>query len=364
MLLSDVAKVMLLVMMITGLYLVIRFINLPFKITQRRNRSKNSLIKVFNTIVALLFISSTLCVLQFIIPPQQTVDIKQLEDAPYEEAKLIGRVENSNIVEASGIGMSQRRDDLFWVHNDSNNEELLFAVGLGGEDMGAFRINGVTMRDWEAMASYEVDGVPYIVIADVGDNHSERPYYNLYGVVEPQVVQGLGETSIDVAWHMKFQYEDGPRNCESMAIDEVTNEILLVSKNDVPHRLYSLPLPQSSKDVTDNIEEAKLVAEIDTVPQPNIVESLTNYPYGVNNGKTTSFDISPDGTKAIILTYTNAYIYERDLEENWSEAFSRYPKKVSTPVRSEAAGFLNDNETFYLIPEHGDVPLYRYDILK
>ncbi|WP_105614790.1 DUF3302 domain-containing protein [Vallitalea okinawensis] len=407
MLLSDVANLLFASLLITGLYLVIKFINMPNQIAQKRNHSRSGLIKVlswcglisfgllwvvalmvvlmpyddslkrivknlkkhpvsmiFHTVVIGIFVFSTFGVMQFVIPPQQTVDATLLEEASYQEAKLLGRIENDTIVEASGISRSHRRDDLFWVHNDSNNEELLYAVGLDGEDMGSFRIDGVTMNDWEAMASYEIDDIPYIVIADVGDNEGGRQYYNLYGVVEPEVVPGQGETNIDLAWHMRFQYEDGPRNCESMAIDETSNEILFISKYDVPHRLYSIPLPEVSSEVTDDLVEAKFVTEITTVPQPDIFETITHYPKGVNNGKTTSFDISADGKKAIVLTYTNAYIYERDVNEDWSNAFSRLPKKVAIPVRSEAAGFLNDNQTFFIIPEHGDVPLYRFDAMN
>lgn len=407
MLLSDFANILLGAMVITGLYLAIRFINLPIKIGEKRSSSKMGWIKVLswcglisfgvlwiaaliisllpyddsakntlkslknhpvsvciNCIVVVMFVFSTLGVMQFVVPPKKTIGIREVKNAPYEEAKLLGEIENDAIVEASGISRSHRRDDLFWVHNDSKNEELLFAVGLEGEDKGAFRINDVTMRDWEATASYEMDGVPYIVIADVGDNKEEKEFYNLYGVVEPEVMDGAGETTIELAWHMRFQYEDGPRNCESMAIDETSNELLFISKYDVPHRLYSIPLPKDPENVSDEIVEAKFVSEINTIPQPDIFDTIREYPVGISNGKTTSFDISSDGKKAIVLTYTNAYIYERELEEDWAEAFGRAPQKVAMPVRSEAAGFLNDNETFFIIPEHGHVPVYRFDSIK
>lgn len=404
MLLSDYAKLFLALFLISIALLAIKFIPLPMKVAKKRGTNNKSITilsllglvtfgltwlgalmmaygsvkamtsdlvqhiktkKVMSLVIVLIigtFLFSAYVVGYFVIPPTQTVHISKVPFANYEKAKLLGQIENDKILEASGIARSNKSDDYFWVHNDSKNEELIFAVGKEGEDLGSFRINGVTMRDWEATASYEMDGESYIVIADVGDNSESKRFYNLYAVREPDVIPGQGEQSIDLAWHLRFQYEDGPRNCEAMAIDESTGEILLLSKFDTPQRLYRIPIPKSPKDIKKPGVQAEFVTEIKTIPQPDIFETMVHYPEAAGNGRPTAFDISKDGNKAVILTYTNAYIYEKKSDESWTEGFGRVPKRVPAPVRSEAAGFVDDEGTFFIIPEHGHVPLYRFDV--
>ena len=83
---------------------------------------------------------------------------------------MSGYLEDERIREASGLARSGRQTDLLWVHNDRGNKPRVFAIGTDGAQRGDFRLQDVDNNDWEDLASFLVDDVPYLMIAEVGDN--------------------------------------------------------------------------------------------------------------------------------------------------------------------------------------------------
>src|SRR5690606_433613 len=83
---------------------------------------------------------------------------------------LAAVITDSRLDEISGLAASRRHADVFWVHNGSGDEPVIHAVGSDGEHRAEIHIDGATHTDWEDIASFELDGVPYLMIADIGDN--------------------------------------------------------------------------------------------------------------------------------------------------------------------------------------------------
>jgi hypothetical protein len=79
----------------------------------------------------------------------------------------IGTINVSFLDEVSGIAMSRHREDVFWVLNDSGNSASVYAIGLGGKPAGVVNIAGLKIMTG-GYATFEFEGKPYIVVADVG----------------------------------------------------------------------------------------------------------------------------------------------------------------------------------------------------
>ncbi len=105
----------------------------------------------------------------------------------YRDADVVGTIDTPGLVELSGLAASRIRDDTLWAHNDSLNAPILYAFGSDGRDLGSLRVEGASYLDWEDMASFELDGQPYLVIGDVGDNKAIRPFVSLFFLREPAI---------------------------------------------------------------------------------------------------------------------------------------------------------------------------------
>ncbi len=260
-------------------------------------------------------------------------------DIAYGPGKEIARLANRAIKESSGLAASRVSPGVFWTHNDAGNTNHLFAFNLAGEDLGAYRIEGARSVDWEDMAAFTVGRRHFLLIADVGDNLQARKSYTLYLVVEPgMAVRSPAGGTIALAGRVEFTYEDGPHNCESVGVDPVRKEILLVSKvSGGPCKAYVLPLPRQ-KIVTG--ARARAVGEL-AIPT------------------TTGMDVSPDGLRAMVLTYGDAYEFTRQGGEDWKSAFARRPRLVRMPRRAqgESICYALDGKTLYLTSEKKSPPL-------
>ena len=80
----------------------------------------------------------------------------------------------------------------------------------------------------------------------------------------------------------------------------------------------------------------------------------------------TAMDVSPDGRRAIVGTYGNAYEYVRRTGEGWAEAFSRPPREIIVPGRTqgESICYGTDGKTLYLTSENLPTPLFEVPVLE
>ncbi len=283
----------------------------------------------------------------------------QLAQADYAVPVRSGQIENPAIDESSGLAASRRDPEVLWTFNDSGGKPVVFAMGTDGEDLGGFRIEGAKNRDWEDIAAFSRDGVPYLLIADVGDNLGKWDYVTLYVVREPRVrrPKPSGPRAVPAAWTIRFQYEDGPRDCEAAAVDERAGQILLITKRDVPPGLYTLPL----KPDDDGIRIAWKAGEVSGLPAPNLVERGTSPFLGGYADMVTAMDVSKDGARALILTYKRAYLFHRRPEEPWADAFTRPPETIDLPPLAQAEGacFAPDGASIFVSSEKRPAPLLR-----
>ena len=274
-------------------------------------------------------------------PDYRGVPAGRLSDHVY----FAGELANPQIQEASGLAPSRLNSEILWTINDSGDGPILYAVSTTGADLGTLRVAGARNRDWEDLASFRLHGTAYLLIADIGDNSGERRDCMLYVIKEPNTpaLKFPDDAVVQPVRHIRFKYEDGPRDSESMAVDINNQRILLLSKRLRPNIIYELPLqPQENS--------ATLVARR-LVSVPGIFLP-------------TAMDMSADGLSLAMLTYKKAYVYTRRSDENWSEAIIRPPQELGFPAlaQQEALCFSLDGKAIFVTTEQIPAPLIRIDL--
>lgn len=274
-------------------------------------------------------------------------------------AVVVGRLAAPELTENSGLAASRLTNGLSWAVNDSGNEPELFSLGSHGEDRGKVRVAGVENHDWEDLAAFTWQGRAFLLVADVGDNRAERAQVQLHIVPEPLPgPDGRFAGSVNPAWSIKLVFEDGPRDCEGVAVDEAGGQILLLSKRTTPPVLYRVPLRPAEP---DKVQAAKRIAEIRNIPAPTS-EDLQQ-PFGAFRSWPTALDIRPDGSAMVILTYKDAYLYPRRGDETWSTTLSRAPRILHLPPsdqlpQRESICFISDG-SILVTSEGRGAPLFK-----
>jgi len=272
-----------------------------------------------------------------------------------------GTVSNIEINEASGIAISRINEDVLWVINDSGNSSI-FAMNSNGNHLATFNIQDVMNNDWEDLTSFTYKGKPYILIADVGDNKAKREKCYLHFIQEPDLIKTSNSSPVSIkpSWSIAFTYEDGPRDCESVAVDIVNEKILLLSKRDQPPVLYEIPLNKQKNIV------AKKLGKIKPLPQPTQNDiRLIKYLNQITH-QPTAMDISSDGLSAVILTYVNAYYFTSEEPTDWLTVFLSTPNKITLPPlqQAESVCFDKDGKSIYVTSEKIPAPLLKIDLTE
>ena len=269
-------------------------------------------------------------------------------------SELSGVLLDLQLSEVSGLAASHRHDGVLWLHDDGDNPPRLFAVNDRGGRLATFRIEGVTKTDWEDIATFELDGKRYLLIADTGDNGGLRRTLQLHVVEEPDT---LRNARLKPAWSIAFRWPDGARDCEAVAVDARRGEILLVSKKRQPPELFSLPLrPPAGELLT-----AQRLATLNGMPAPD-PERLKHAPERAKlDGQVTAASMSPDGAMLAVMTYRYLLLYPRYGDGNWADAVSGRPRTSVLPwlPQAEALGWAADGRSLYATGEFIPAPLYR-----
>jgi hypothetical protein len=261
------------------------------------------------------------------------------------EPQRAGKLENPQLKEVSGLAASSLYPGLLWAINDGGDDPLLYAVGSDGADLGTFRVEGASNYDWEALASFRFQESAYLLIADVGDNWEQRRTVTLYVVNEPPITTAaLGDDkAVPIAWQIQFTYQDGPQDCEAVAVDPVTQNVLLLTKRGLSPMLYEMPLQPAAVD-------APLVARR--------LESVPHF------SGPTDMALSPDGLAAVVLTYNHAYLFRRKSGDDWSEAFQKKPRRLRFErlLQQEAVCFGFYGKSVWVTSERWPAPLVRIEL--
>ena len=151
------------------------------------------------------------------------------------------------LTETSALVVSPRYPGVLWTLNDSDNPPELFATDTAGRALGKVLVLGAKNVDWEAMAQgpctttgggqVRVRPARCLYIGDIGDNSRVRSYVTIYRVAEPR--PGI-DTTVAILDSLHLVYPDGPRDAESLVVDDA-GTLWIISKELIRSpRIYRL----------------------------------------------------------------------------------------------------------------------------
>lgn len=233
--------------------------------------------------------------------------------------------DDPGLIESSGLARSQVTPDRWWTHNDSGSPAVLYALRT---DDGTPRLQAFTLRrgfnlDWEDLSSFVRDGRPYLLIADVGDNWAFRGQVSLHWVEEPRERDAARD--LGPVYTRLFDYPDGPRDVEAVAVEPGTGRVYLISKRDDPPRIYRLSLDGPAPPAVNRAEALGVL-------------QLPASAKGQRRRWITALDFDGSGRRAAVLSLSQVYLYDRRQGEPWEAAFSRMPQVIALPRLRQAEG--------------------------
>lgn len=276
-----------------------------------------------------------------------------LADDPidYAPARQLAKLTNPDIIESSGVAWSWENEDLLWTHNDSGDFPRFFAFNLTGTHIAEYRLDDVEAVDFEDIVSYKIDRENYLLIADIGDNDTKRKSCVLYVVKEPTIKKGTkytGKVPTIKPQVIAFTYEDGPHNCEAVGVDAGNPKeikiVLVTKKESGPALVFEMAMP------TRRDKPPFVAKKIGSLTMPAV----------------TGMTISPDGRRAMLITYSDAYEFSRGEKDTWAQAFAKKPRVLEMPLRQkgESITYGGDGKTLYLTSEGRPCPLWMVPVRK
>jgi hypothetical protein len=276
------------------------------------------------------------------------------------QMRLAGRVADKDLDEISGMAQSLRNPHLLWVHNDSGDKARLYAIDDTGAEVGRLSLKDADNDDWEDMASFALDGEPYLLVADIGNNETRRDVHVLYVVAEPDLSEDAKQRE-KPAWRIEFRYPDGPRDAEAVAVDPASDSVFIISKRDLPPVLYRVPLHPAAH---DGPVTAERVQSLDALPRPSRAD-LEFAPVSDNwYWQPTAMDFAPDGRYVVVLTYGAVYYFPRNRGASIGETLARAPLAFSLRNlrKAEAMAVGSDAKHLFVTVEKRRAPLIRIDL--
>lgn len=260
------------------------------------------------------------------------------ESAPFEAARSLGRVDDSQLSEVSGLVASRKNPGAVWVHNDSGNPAALSLVSNQGALLATYHLPGAENRDWEdiALGPGPVPGETYLYVGDIGDNLSLRRTLCVYRIPEPRYVAANAQPvdTIRQVTHLNFSYPQEASDAETLLLDPIGPTLYVLTKETSRIRVFALQ-PDGRQ------QTAQLVA---------------THPYEGNKllDRLVAGDISADGTEVLLKTYEYVFYWHR------ADTTVSIPDLLATPAdtlpyfvepQGEAIGFAADGSGYYTLSE-------------
>jgi len=254
----------------------------------------------------------------------------------------VGVLSDDDIRESSGLARSLSLPGAFWTHNDSGDDPRLYLIDGEGRTLTTADVRGAEAVDWEDICSFRRAGTNYLLVGDIGGNAVSRKTRVLYLIKEPSIdskhVDELRKLEVDQTIPFKFDGEQP--DCESLAFDPLSEAILLTSKPiGLTCQVYQLALPVKSE------------------TEPLLAKPIAT----LRIAAPTAMDVSSNSKQAVICTYLGVYLFEREGDESWSDAFGQTPTWISLPLRKqgESVCFGADCKSILLTSEGKKQPLWK-----
>ncbi len=215
-----------------------------------------------------------------------------------------------------------------WFIEDGGNYDKIYNVNFDGEIVKTLKVKGAKNEDWEDLTK---DHNGNVYIADTGNNNNKRKNLVVYKIPNPETEKGDKIDAEKIQFYYPEQKEFPPKKSnlfyDAEAIFYANNQLYIITKNrSHPFTgnafIYKIP-------ATKGNHEAKLIDTLDVCKEWNLCQI-------------TSADLSPDGSKLVLLSYGKLFI----ISDFKNESFSKGKMKtldLNTTSQLEAICFLDEN---------------------
>jgi hypothetical protein len=288
-------------------------------------------------------------------PVSQTPSAPAGATRAYQDPTLLGTLSDPVISESSGLAASRRNPGLLWTHNDSGDEPFVYCIDLKAAACGAWRVTGADAWDWEDMAAGPGPraGEPYLYLGDIGDNLNQRTEIIVYRIPEP-AAGGAGPVPTKAAPAatapaevLRLRYPDGPHNAEALAVHPTTGDVYVVTKDAQSAAVFQAAAP---------LDPAKVA----TMVQMGTVRLGTGS-RGLE--QVTGADISPDGRRVVLCTYSSGYELELPAGSPFDDIWSQTPAPVTLGprIQGESIAYRLDGRALLTTSEIVPAPLQQVE---
>ena len=256
----------------------------------------------------------------------------------------VGKLAADALTEASGLAFSRRSPGVVWSHNDSEDAPRFYTFSELGAPLGVYTLQGADVRDWEDMAlgPGPKQAQDYLYVGDIGDNNMEYASVTVYRAPEPPVDATMTGVvaSLGGVESFEFTFPGGPRNCETMIVDPVEGDLLLVSKS---------------------VDGSSLVYRAEAPLKSGVLAEVGKVEFGPG-GLTTGGSVTAVGDWVLVRTYFAARMWHRAAGTPLHEAFTGAGCDVAVPMemQGEAIAFAAAGLDYYTTSEGAKPPLYRF----
>ena len=244
---------------------------------------------------------------------------------------MTGRVRDPAADELSGLVASPTRRGLWWSHGDSGSGPQLFALRADGAELGRVPVPGAAAVDWEDIAA--APGAT-LFVGDIGDNGASRSSIEVLRIAEPSP----RATATATPAHLELRYPDGPHDAETLLVDPLAGDLLVVTKALGDARAYRAP--------------AGATGTVTLRRGPRVPVALA-----------TAGDVSADGRVVAIRGYDELAVWARHGREPLARTLGRRPCVSPTALadgQGEALALDRRGTSLITVAEGSPAVLRRY----
>jgi hypothetical protein len=268
------------------------------------------------------------------------VPVPAAANAAGDSARVLFRLQDDRIDEASGIGVGIASPGDVYVQNDSGDSARFFALNrTSGRTDAVYDVPGAVNIDWEDLAvARDAHGVPSVFLADIGDNQTDRDEVRIYRVDEPRVAPGEHSTGRPDVWRLR--YPDAPHNAETLAVSP-HGAIYIATKSRAGHtEVYAVP-PDP---------DPKRVQTLRHIGSFHISRTSDGNQIGAPWLLVTGGAIARDDRVFVLRTYTTAYVW-RLVNGDLAAALKTEPTSLLLPLQKVGEGITVDGTDLLLDSE-------------
>ena len=202
---------------------------------------------------------------------------------------------------------------------------------------------GAGAKDWEDIAVGKgADGTNQLYIGDIGDNSARdgmgktREQIQVYVLPEPAVAVGQAAVTQTLSTFdtLLFTYPDRPHDAETLMVDPITGDLLIITKED------------------DGNSSVFRASGQTPVGQSTVLQKVADLHFGVAgdaSAHASAGDISPTGDRILVRTHTAIFLWPRIPDAGWDVTFAVAPRTLPSfdEPQSEGLTFASDGHSWY-----------------